>query len=29
MAPDGRFITKFAHGITPDQLVQKLRQYVH
>lgn len=29
MAPDGRFITKFAHGISPDQLVAKLRQYLH
>ena len=29
MAPDGRFITKFAHGITPDQLAQKLREYIH
>ncbi len=28
MAPDGRYITKFAHGITPDQLAAKLRQYV-
>ena len=28
MAPDGRFITMFVHGITPDQLVEKLRQYV-
>ena len=29
MAPDGRFITKFAHGITPQQLADKLREYVH
>jgi protein SCO1/2 len=29
MAPDGRYITQFAHGITPDQLAQKLKQYVH
>lgn len=28
MAPDGRFITKFAHGITPKQLAGKLREYV-
>jgi len=28
MAPDGRFITKFAHGITPQQLADKLREYV-
>ncbi|BAO45641.1 metal ABC transporter solute-binding protein, Zn/Mn family [Thiolapillus brandeum] len=28
MAPDGRFITKFAHGITPSQLVEKLREYI-
>jgi len=28
MAPDGRFITKFAHGITPKQLADKLREYV-
>jgi len=27
MGPDGRFITKFAHGITADQLVEKLREY--
>lgn len=28
MAPDGRFITKFAHGITPSQMVDKLNEYV-
>ncbi|HID44531.1 MAG TPA: redoxin domain-containing protein [Chromatiaceae bacterium] len=28
MAPDGRFITKFAHGITPSQLVEKLKEYM-
>ncbi len=28
MAPDGRYITKFAHGITPEQLAAKLQQYV-
>ncbi|WP_456372735.1 metal ABC transporter solute-binding protein, Zn/Mn family [Thiolapillus sp.] len=28
MAPDGRFITKFAHGITPSQLVSKLKEYM-
>ena len=28
MAPDGRFITKFAHGITPKQLATKLQEYV-
>ncbi len=28
MAPDGRFITKFAHGITSDQLVEKLKEYM-
>ncbi len=28
MGPDGRFITKFAHGISPKQLVEKLREYV-
>ena len=28
MAPDGRYITQFAHGITPDQLAEKLREYV-
>ncbi len=28
MAPDGRFITKFAHGITPGQLVKKLEEYM-
>jgi hypothetical protein len=24
MAPDGRFITKFAHGISPDVLADEL-----
>jgi protein SCO1/2 len=24
MGPDGRFITKFAHGITPKDLVKEL-----
>ena len=28
MAPDGRFITRFAHGITSDQLVEKLKEYM-
>ncbi|WP_456445716.1 metal ABC transporter solute-binding protein, Zn/Mn family [Thiolapillus sp.] len=28
MAPDGRYITKFAHGIGPSQLVEKLQEYV-
>lgn len=28
IAPDGRFITKFAHGITPQQMVEKLDEYV-
>ena len=28
MAPDGRFITKFAHGITPQQMVEKLNEYM-
>ena len=28
IAPDGTFITKFAHGITPTQLVEKLNEYV-
>ncbi len=28
MGPDGRFITKFAHGITPGQLVKKLEEYM-
>jgi protein SCO1/2 len=27
-APDGKFITKFAHGITATQMVEKLEQYV-
>ncbi len=29
MAPDGSFITKFAYGISPKQLVEKINQYVH
>jgi protein SCO1/2 len=28
MAPDGRFITKFAYGITPEQLAEKLNEYI-
>lgn len=28
MAPDGSFITKFAHGITPQQMVEKLNGYL-
>ena len=28
MAPDGSFITKFAYGISPQQLVEKINQYV-
>ncbi len=28
IAPDGRFITKFAHGISSEQLVEKLNQYI-
>ncbi len=28
MAPDGSFITKFAYGISPKQLVEKIKQYV-
>ncbi len=28
MAPDGRYITQFAHGITPDQLAEELRRYL-
>jgi len=27
IGPDGRFITKFAHGITPQALAERLRQY--
>ncbi|WP_456404343.1 metal ABC transporter solute-binding protein, Zn/Mn family [Thiolapillus sp.] len=27
-APDGTFITKFAHGISPSQMVDKLNEYV-
>ncbi len=29
IGPDGRFISKFAHGITPSQLADKLNAYVH
>jgi cytochrome oxidase Cu insertion factor (SCO1/SenC/PrrC family)/ABC-type Zn2+ transport system substrate-binding protein/surface adhesin len=29
MGPDGRFITKFANGITPDELVRQLNSIVH
>ncbi len=29
MAPDGSFITKFAHGITPDALVKELSEIIH
>jgi len=29
MAPDGRFVTKFAYGISADTLAQKLREYIH
>ncbi|MCP3671011.1 MAG: zinc ABC transporter solute-binding protein [Gammaproteobacteria bacterium] len=28
MAPDGTFITKFAYGISPKQLVDKINEYV-
>jgi len=28
MAPDGSFITKFAYGISSQQLVEKINQYV-
>ncbi|OQX47474.1 MAG: hypothetical protein B0D85_01360, partial [Candidatus Sedimenticola endophacoides] len=28
MAPDGRFITKFAHGITPETMVELLREHL-
>jgi len=28
IAPDGRFITKFAHGISPDTMVEKINEYV-
>jgi len=28
MAPDGSFITKFAYGISPQQLVEKINQYL-
>ncbi len=28
MAPDGSFITKFAYGISPQQLVEKINQYI-
>ncbi len=28
IAPDGTFITKFAHGITPTQMVEKLNEYI-
>lgn len=28
MAPDGRFVTKFAHGITPDTLVMELSKII-
>ena len=29
MAPDGRFITKFANGITPDELAKQLQLIIH
>ena len=28
MAPDGSFITKFAYGISPQQLVEKINEYI-
>ena len=28
MAPDGRFITKFAYGISAQQIVEKINQYI-
>ncbi len=28
MAPDGRFVTKFAYGISADTLAEKLREYI-
>jgi protein SCO1/2 len=28
MAPDGRFITKFAYGISPDSMVKKINEYM-
>ncbi|MCW9024292.1 MAG: SCO family protein [Gammaproteobacteria bacterium] len=29
IAPDGRFVTKLSHNLTPSQLQEKLQQYVH
>ncbi len=29
MAPDGRFVTKFAYGISADTLAAKLEEYIH
>ncbi|MBT3206434.1 MAG: zinc ABC transporter solute-binding protein [Gammaproteobacteria bacterium] len=29
MAPDGSFVTKFAHGITPDALIKELSEIIH
>ena len=28
IAPDGRFITRLSHNLTPSQLQEKLQQYV-
>ncbi len=28
IGPDGKFITKFAHGITPQAMAQRLREYL-
>ena len=28
IGPDGRFITKFAHGITPQAMAERLREYL-
>ena len=28
IGPDGRFVTKFAYGISPDQLIEKLREHI-
>ncbi len=29
MAPDGRFVTKFAHGISPSELVKQLEKIIY
>ncbi len=28
IGPDGQFITKFAHGITPQAMAERLREYL-